>query len=148
MDLARTRPAERNLKTLASDERLRDIFFLALVATLPALFYLWGLGFYLDDYYELEVMSNSDDQSLFGLFGALLAGDPKSHLRPIEYFGLAVLYRLFGTDPLPYQIFLAVLVPLCAVLMYVVLRQLRQPRMLALGIPILFAAAPHYSSAR
>ena len=131
-----------------SKERLRDASFLALVATLPALFYLWRLGFYLDDYYELELMKTSHDQSLWGLFHALLSGDPKSHLRPVEYFGLAVLYRLFGTDPLPYHIVLAVLVPLCAVAAYLVLRELRQPRFLALGVPLLFAAAPHYSSDR
>jgi hypothetical protein len=132
----------------ASRERVRDVLFLALVSTLPAVFYVSSLGFYLDDYYELEVMSNSHDQSLWGLYTALLSGDPKSHLRPVEYFGLAVLYWLFGTDPLPYHIFLAALVPLCAVALYIVLRKLGQPRFLALGVPILFAAAPHYSSDR
>jgi hypothetical protein len=146
MESASARLAERVREKHAS--RLRDVLFLALVSTLPALFYLSSLGFYLDDYYELELMSNSDDQSLWGLFSALLSGDPKSHLRPVEYFGLAALYRLFGTDPLPYQIFLALLVPLCAIAAYLVLRELRQPRFLALGVPILFAAAPHYSSAR
>ena len=144
MASANVRPVEPGV----ANERLRDISFLALVATLPALFYLWRLGFYLDDYYELEVMKTSHDQSLWGLFDALLSGDPKSHLRPVEYFGLAALYRLFGTDPLPYQIFLALLVPLCAVAAYLVLRQLRQPRFLALGVPLLFAAAPHFSSDR
>src|SRR5687767_9556017 len=108
MESASARLAERVREKHAS--RLRDVLFLALVSTLPAIFYLSSLGFYLDDYYELELMSNSDDQSLWGLFSALLSGDPKSHLRPVEYFGLAALYRLFGTDPLPYQIFLALLV--------------------------------------
>jgi hypothetical protein len=148
MESASARPAQRNRWKQAPHERLRDVLFLALVSTLPALFYLSSLGFYLDDYYELELMSSSEDQSLWGLFSALLSGDPKSHLRPVEYFGLAALYRLFGTDPLPYQIFLAILVPLCAIAAYLVLRELRQPRFLALGVPILFAAAPHYSSAR
>ena len=133
---------------LSSRERVRDVLFLTLVSALPAVFYVSSLGFYLDDYYELEVMSTSHNQSLWGLFTALLSGDPKSHLRPIEYFGLAVLYWLFGTDPLPYHIFLAALVPLCAVALYLVLRKLGQPRFLALGVPMLFAAAPHYSSDR
>ena len=132
----------------ASRERVRDVLFLALVSTLPAVFYVSSLGFYLDDYYELEVMSNSHDQSLWGLYTALLSGDPKSHLRPVEYFGLAVLYWLFGTDPLPYHIFLAALVPLCAVALVSRLAKLGQPRFLALGVPILFATAPHYSSDR
>ena len=127
---------------------VRDVAFLALVSTLPALFYVNSLGFYLDDYYELEVMSNSHDQSVWGLFSALLSGDPKSHLRPLEYFGLALLYRLFGTNPLGYHIVLVLLVPLCTIAVYVVLGKLGQPRFLALGAPILFAAAPHYSSDR
>jgi hypothetical protein len=148
MESGSARLVEGNRETQASHGRLLDVLFLALVSVLPALFYLSSLGFYLDDYYELELMSTTDDQSLWGHFTALLSGDPKSHLRPVEYFGLAFLYRLFGTDPLPYQIFLALLVPLCAVAAYLVLRELRQPRFLALGVPILFAAAPHYSSDR
>lgn len=131
-----------------SRERVMDVLFLLLLAALPAVFYVSTLGFYLDDYYELQLMSTSHDQSLWGLYSALLSGDPKSHLRPIEYFLLAVLYWLFGTNPLPYHIFLAALVPLCAAVLYVVLRQLRQPRYLALGVPIIFAAAPHYSTDR
>ena len=112
------RTASRTPRTSGS----RDVAFLALVATLPALFYLWRMGFYLDDYYELELMKTLARSVTVGSFDALLSGDPKSHLRPVEYFGLAVLYRLFGTDPLPYHIFLALLVPLCSITAYLVLR--------------------------
>lgn len=131
-----------------SRERVKDVVFLFVVSALPAITYVWTLGFYLDDYYELELMSTSHDQSLWGLYSALLSGDPKSHLRPIEYFGLALLYRLFGTSTVHYHIVLALLVPVCAVALYLVLRRLGQPRFLALGVPIVFAMAPHYSSAR
>jgi hypothetical protein len=128
--------------------RLYDVLFLTAVSVLPGLFYVSSVGFYLDDFYLLGSMSTSDDQSIAGLYHALTSDDPKSQLRPVEYLLLACLYSLFGSDPLPYHVFLAVQVPLCAVFLYLLLGQLRQPRFLALGVPVLFATAPHYSSDR
>lgn len=133
---------------LASRERVKDVVFIALVSALPAVFLVAELGFYLDDYNALMLMSTSNDQSLWGLYTSLVSGDPKSHLRPVEYAILAALYWLFGTNPLPYQVFLAALVPVCAAMLYLVLLRLTQRRYVALGVSILFAMAPHYSSAR
>lgn len=129
-------------------ERALDVLFLLLVATLPVVLMISGLGFYLDDYNALMLMSTSDDQSLWGYYASLLSGDPKSHLRPVEYAVLAALYWLFGASPLPYQVFLAALVPLCAAMLYLVVFRLTRRRHVALGVAILFAMAPHYSSAR
>jgi hypothetical protein len=120
----------------------------AAVASIPAAFYVAGLGFYLDDHYWLGVMSTSHDRSVSGLFDALARNDSKTWLRPGMYFGLAVLFRLFGTDPLPYHLFVAALVPVCAVLLYVILNRLGASRFVAVGVPIVFAAAPHYSTDR
>jgi hypothetical protein len=120
----------------------------AAVAAIPAAFYVAGLGFYLDDHYFLGAMSAAPDHSIPGLFDALVDSDSKAWLRPGMHFGLAVLFRLFGTDPLPYHLFVAALVPLCAVLLYLVLNRLGTPRFLAVGVPIVFAAAPHYSTDR
>lgn len=120
----------------------------ASVAAIPAAFYVAGLGFYLDDHYFLGVMAASDERSVPGLFGALLDSDSKAWLRPAMYFGLAGLFRLFGTNALLYHLLVAALVPACAVLLYAVLARLRAPRFLAIGAPIVFAAAPHYSTDR
>jgi hypothetical protein len=133
---------------LASRERVKDVVFIILVSALPAVFVVSKLGFYLDDYNALMLMSTSDDHSLWGYYTSLLSGDPKSHLRPLEYAILAALFWLFGADPLPYQLFLATLVPVCAAMLYVVLARLTQRRYVALGVAIVFAMAPHYSSAR
>ncbi|MBA3432478.1 MAG: hypothetical protein H0U08_00120 [Actinobacteria bacterium] len=133
---------------LASRERVKDLVFIVLVSALPAAFLVSGLGFYLDDYNALMLMSTSNDQSLWGFYTSLLSGDPKSHLRPVEYAVLAAFYWLFETNPLPYQVFLAALVPVCAAMLYLVLLRLTQRRDVALGVSILFAMAPHYSSAR
>ena len=121
---------------------------MAAVAAIPAAFYVAGLGFYLDDHFFLGIMSTSHDRSVPGLFDALAKEDSKAWLRPGMYLGLAILFRLFGTDPLPYHLFVAALVPICAVLLYFVLDRLRAPRLLAVGVPIVFAAAPHYSTDR
>ena len=131
-----------------SNVSLSAALVVAAVAAIPAAFYVSGLGFYLDDYNLLGVMSTSHDGSVPGLFNALATDDPKAWLRPAMYFGLAVLYRLFGTNELPYHLFVATLVPICAVLLYVVLVRLRAPGYVSMGVPMVFAAAPHYSSDR
>lgn len=121
---------------------------MATVAAIPAIFYLDGLGLYLDDYLFLSVMNTSEDRSLLGLFEAHVEADSKAWLRPVNYVGFSGLYLLFGTSPLPNHVFVAALVPACAVLLYLVLDRLRAPGFLALGAPIVFAAAPHYSTDR
>jgi hypothetical protein len=141
-------PATRQDIRSLDRARLFDAAFLVLVTTVPALFYTRGLAFYFDDHYFLGLMANAHDHSVGGLFGALAGDDPKAQLRPVEYFLLATMYRLFGANPLPYHIVLAGLVPLCAVTLYVVLGRLGLPRFLALAIPVVFATAPHYSSAK
>jgi hypothetical protein len=128
--------------------RLSAALVVAAVAAIPAAFYVGGLGFYYDDHFFLGILRTSHDRSVPGLFDALSEGDSKTWLRPATYGGFAILFRLFGTNPLPYHLFVAALVPVCAVLLYLVLDRLRVPGFLAVGVPIVFAAAPHYSTDR
>lgn len=152
-----TKPRSRDLArpaglSSATDRRpgprLSAVFLVAGVAAIPAAFYVAGLGFYYDDHFFLGIMSTSHDRSVPGLFNALADEDSKAWLRPAMYGGLAILFRLFGANPLPYHLFVAALVPVCAVLLYLVLDRLRAPGFVAVGIPIVFAAAPHYSTDR
>jgi hypothetical protein len=131
-----------------SSPSLSAVLVVAAVAAIPAAFYVTSLGFYYDDHFFLGIMSTSHDRSVPGLFNALAAEDSKAWLRPAQYGGLAILFRLFGANPLPYHLFVAALVPVCAVLLYLVLDRLRMPGFVAVGIPIVFAAAPHYSTDR
>jgi hypothetical protein len=140
--------AEESAIGRSASSRLLAALVVAIVAVIPTVPYLTGLGFYLDDYYFLGVMSASDDRSVPGLFEALLDADGKAWLRPAMYLGLGGLFRLFGTNALPYHLFVVALVAASAVLFYLVLDRLRTPRFLALGAPIVFAAAPHYSTDR
>jgi len=129
-------------------ERIEDVAFVVLVAALPVVLFVPGLGFYVDDYVTLSYLTTADEQSYWSEYAELRDGDLKSRLRPLEYAVLTALYRLFGTNPLPQQIFMAALVPACAAMSYLVLHRLIRRRHLALGAAVLFALAPHYSSAR
>lgn len=133
---------------LAVRERLEDVAFVVVVSLLPVVFFVSGLGFYLDDYVTLSYLTTADEQSFWSEYTELRDGDPKSRLRPLEYAVLTALYRLFGTNPLPHQIYMAALVPACAAMLYLVIHRLTRRRYLALGAAVLFAVAPHYSSAR
>ena len=133
---------------LAARERFEDVAFVVVVSLLPVLFFVSGLGFYLDDYVTLSYLTTADEQSFWSEYSELRDGDPKSQLRPLEYAVLTALYRLFGTNPLPHQVFMAALVPACAAMLYLVVHRLTRRRYLALGAAVLFAVAPHYSSAR
>lgn len=132
----------------AARERVSDVALVVLVSLLPVVVYVSGLGFYLDDYVTLSYLTTADHQSLWSEYTELRNGDPKSQLRPLEYAVLTVLYRLFGANPLPHQVFMAALVPACAAMAYLVLRRLTRERHVALGVAVLFALAPHYTSAR
>jgi hypothetical protein len=140
--------ADEAVQGRRTSSKLLAALVIATVAAIPTIPYLSRLGFYLDDYYFLGAMSASHDRSLPGLFEALLDVDQKAWLRPAMYVGFGGLFRLFGTNALPYHLFVAVLIPLSAVLLYLLLDRLRAPGFLALGAPIVFAAAPHYSTDR
>jgi hypothetical protein len=132
----------------AARERLEDVAFVVLVSSLPVVLYVSQLGFYLDDYVTLSYLTTADEQSFWSEYSELRDGDPKSQLRPLEYAVLTALYRLFGANPLPHQVFMAALVPACAAMTYLVLHRVIRNRYVALGAAVLFALAPHYSSAR
>src|SRR5437868_3232312 len=61
----------------------QDCFFLSLVVLLSLVLYVWGLGFYSDDWIFLEYLSTSADQSLSGLF-QLLMRNPHEWMRPAQ----------------------------------------------------------------
>ncbi len=128
--------------------RLADGLLVVAVVALPAAFYVGGLGFYLDDHYWLGLMANSDDKSVPGLFETLAGDDPKAWLRPVMYLLLTAAYSVFGGHAWAYHVLVVALVAACALLVHALLSRLGAPRFLALGVPLLFAAAPHYSSDR
>ena len=109
--------------------------------------YVFELGFYSDDWSFLATMFLSEDQSPSGLFRALQAAHDNT-LRPVQWLALVGLYELFGLQPTGYHVFNAGMLSLGAVLFYFVMRELRQPRILAVAVPLMYALLPHYSTDR
>ena len=107
--------------------------------------YIKGLGFYIDDFEVLGRMQRSPDQSLFGLYHAVRPGTAQ---RPLQAFLLAGLYRLFGWHPLGYHVVNIFLLAIVAALMYLVLRELRLPRLVCVAIPLVYSMLPNYATER
>jgi len=123
-----------------------DCLFLIVIAILSLCNYITSLGFYSDDWYLLSSMSLSPDQSLTGVFTAVSSTDHE--IRPVQFFEYAAPYKLFGLDPLGYHLLNGIFFSTGLVLLYLILVALRQPRVLALSIPVLYMLLPNYSTDR
>jgi hypothetical protein len=128
------------------DGALPDQGFLVLVVALSAACYVHRLGFTSDDWAFLSAFNNSHDASLLGLMRALF-GD-HLHPRPVQVVQLASLYWLFGLNPFGYHLVQTAVLALTGALFYLVLRELQQPRLLALAAPAVYMTLPSYSAAR
>jgi hypothetical protein len=115
---------------------------------LSLILYVRGLGFYYDDYSFLGLLSTSKDQSPTGLFHAISSGAPAKHLRPVQELILSGLYWMFGDDPLPYHLVNAAVIVAMVVLFYLVLRELRLPRLFVVSVPLVYVLLPHYATDR
>jgi hypothetical protein len=122
-----------------------DCLFLSVVMAISLVPFIGRLGFYYDDYSALDRMAASHDQSIAGLFHAVR---PAWGQRPLAALLSAVLYRFFGADPLGYHVVNACLLIAVALLLYLVLRELRLPRLVAVALPVVFSMMPHYASDR
>jgi hypothetical protein len=132
-------------RSWASSRLVIDCLFLGVVIAISAAPYVRGLGFYIDDFEVLDRMQRSPDQSLFGLYHAVRPGTAQ---RPLQAFLLAGLYRLFGWHPLGYHVINVFLLAIVAALMYLVLRELRMPRLLCVATPLVYSLLPNYATAR
>ena len=122
-----------------------DCAFLAAVIGISTLPYVRGLGFYYDDYSVLAQLNASRDQSLVGLYHAVR---PLNGQRPLQSLTFAALDWVFGLNPLGYHIVNAFLLVAVAWLLYLVLRELRFPRLLCVALPLVYSTLPHYATNR
>jgi hypothetical protein len=122
-----------------------DCAFLAAVIGISTLPYVRGLGFYYDDYSVLAQLNAAHDHSLPGLYHAVR---PLNGQRPLQSLTFAALYRLFGLHPLGYHVVNAFLVVAVAWLLYLVLRELRLPRLVCVALPLVYSTLPHYATNR
>jgi hypothetical protein len=126
---------------------IQDCLFIFLIFLLSVSNYILSLGFCAEDWTLLATASSSPDQSLFGVFTALV--ETHDHeIRPIQFFVIALSYKLFGLAPLGYHLINAMVLCLGFNALYLVARALHQPRDLALSVTVLFMLAPNYSTDR
>ncbi len=123
-----------------------DCVFLGFIVVMSVVLYLPHIGFYSDDWAFLGNFALSQDQSLLGLFQTAIT--PNTMMRPIQNFYDALLYWLFGLNPLGYQLVNAGVMFSTTLLFYFVLRQLKLPRIIALTVPLVYVLLPHYSTDR
>jgi len=124
------------------------VLVLAVLVALSTVLYVGDLGFYSDDWVFIGILHRTQDQSLLGLMEGLWSGDAVIRQRPVQILYLSGFYALFGLHPLPYHLANAIALLGAVLLLNAVLRELRQPRALALAVPALYAAMPNFSSDR
>ena len=132
-------------RTGAARDSVLDCAFLTVLTIASMVLYIGELGFYYDDYSLLMRMHLSDDRSLVGIYDAVR---PALGQRPVAAALFALLYWLFGTEPLGYHLVNSGLLIPVVVLLYLVLRELRLPRLIAVALPLLYTMLPHYATDR
>jgi hypothetical protein len=138
-------PAVQCDPLLSARAAFQDSAFLTLVVLLSLVLYIKDLGLYSDDWHFLSLLSNSNDQSLFGLIVSVF---PDTRLRPIQTLYVAGPYWLFGSHPLGYHLTNAVVFAVTIILLYLALRELFRMRLPILALPLVYALLPHYSTDR
>jgi hypothetical protein len=134
--------------TIQTRTIFQDCLFLALVVFASLVFYLPSLGFYGDDWNFLSLLHLSEDQSLLSLYQSLFDGDVVIRQRPVQIVYLTLFYWLFGLNPIFYHAANAIALIVSGILLYLVIRELRQDRLIALAISLVYLLLPHYSTDR
>ncbi|MGE0815726.1 MAG: hypothetical protein AB7O28_11145 [Vicinamibacterales bacterium] len=134
-----TRPEPR------AREFIVDGALLVALVAVSAWPYLAGLGFYSDDWAFIGDLATARDRSLVGYVRVLWDQDPA---RPLFAPLVAVQYWLFGASPLGYHVVNHALLAAASVFLYLSLRRLGLPRVLAVAWPAVFSLLPHYATDR
>jgi hypothetical protein len=127
---------------------LLDSAFLSVIVLSSAVLYVTRLGFYSDDWPFLSILSTSDDRSLLGLWQQQYRFNANLQMRPTQVAYQAVLFKLFGLEPLGYHVVNALMMAIVTVLLYLVLRELDLSRVVAVAVAAVYGLIPNYSTDR
>jgi len=136
------------LKYLADRPRLADcalLFGLEALSTIP---YLFGIGFYSDDWGIRALLAPYSKQGVGKSFHALVNADPALLIRPVQAADFALSFTAFGPHAAAYQVVNLVLLGIMVVLFYLVLVELQTGRKLTFVLALVFGLLPHYSTDR
>ena len=118
-----------------------DASCLAAITAVSALSYLPHLGFYSDDWNNLARFTSEPHLSL----GSVLA---ESASRPVQGAYFALLFKLFGLNPLGYHLVNTAVLSASIGLLYLLLARLRFGRVQAFAAGLIFAMLPQLSTIR
>ena len=124
-----------------------DCLLLGAVAVFTCFPYITGLGFYSDDWGVLAAFSSLTDH----FFGRLFSEHAHHYFglfRPGHMLYMALLYKVFGFQPLGYHVVNTAVLALGSILFYLTLRELGQNRLIALSVGLVFSLLPHFSTTR
>ena len=124
-----------------------DCLLLGAVAVLTCFPYITGLGFYGDDWGVLAAFSSLTDH-FFGRLFSWLAHDHLGLSRPGQMLYMALLYKVFGFQPLGYHVVNTAVLAVGSILFYLTLRELGHDRLIALSVGLVFSLLPHFSTTR
>ena len=143
-----TRLAPVRERRIVDVGRTHDLLLLTGVVLASVVTYVTRLGFYSDDWAFLAVMTHADDRSIAGLIGAMSDFNVNLRMRPTQMAYQAVLYSAFRLDPFGYHVVNALVLAAMISLLYLVLREIRVSRPVAVSIALVYALLPSYSADR
>ena len=120
-----------------------DLLCLFAVTFLSALPYLPGLGFYSDDW---SIIARSDAAARAGMLASSTIENFIA--RPVQGFYLALLFQLFGLDPLGYHVVNTAVLATSACLLYLLLLRLGLGRAQSFASVLLLLMLPQLSTVR
>lgn len=131
----------------ADHSRAFDIVFLGVLIAVCAGPYIFGLGFYYDDWVFMARMSQSPDQSFLGILGYFGSWGSIAP-RPLQALELVTLHRLFGLNPLPGHLINHLVFWLGAASLYLAIRRLLGSRRIAAYVAVAYVCLPHFMTDR
>lgn len=126
----------------------RDGSVVAALVALTAVAYLLGLGFYSDDWDFLSMLVHAEDQSILGLTLQQMTENPNLALRPTQSLYSAVLFRLFGADPVGYHMVNTAMLAGFGALLCILARWMGAPRHVAFPLAVLALVLPNAATNR
>lgn len=125
-----------------------DALFIAAIMAVSIAPYIAHLGFYGDDWLFLKYLATAPQQTFDGLWRALWDNVPILRQRPVQMVALIWVYQGFGADPFPYHVVNSAVLTLAVVALFLALRALGLPRLIALSGALLYGLLPGYSTDR
>ena len=135
-------------KKLTDQKVLADCGFLFGIEILSTIPYLFGLGFYTDDWSYQNILVRYSGSAIGTMFLEMIRSDANFIIRPVQLTYLVLSFKAFGRHTTPYHLFNSTVLGLVTVFLYLALMELCSERRLALVIALVFGLLPHYSTDR